>query len=340
MATTNETYDNVPPARRPRTHNFPVPEPGCYVPAVTFFDPDTDKLDLNSQAKYYAYLATTGLRGLVVLGTNVETCLLSREERKTMLDCARNVLPEEYPIIAGVGGHSTSQVREYIDDAYEAGSNLVLLLPCAYFGKQTSPAVVKKSYSQVANASPLPIIIYNFPAVCNGVDLDSEMIADIAKEHSNVVGVKLTCGSIAKIARLAAVFPPSRFSVFGGQSDFLLGGLAVGSAGCIANFANIFPKSVARLYELWLHGRHDEALELQRTLALTESCTKVGIANTKYAAAILTALRAGIKNAAALMKPRRPYEEPTDAVKAQIRQVMDRIRGLEDIDTVGRESRL
>lgn len=298
------------------------------------------KIDVKLYNKYFAHLAIIGLSGLVVLGTNTETYLLSREERKAFLRCARSGLPAGHPVIAGVSGHSTSQVLEYIEDAYETGSDYVLLLPCAYFGKQTTPAVIKEFYSQVASVSPLPIIIYNFPAVCSGVDLDSEIIADIAQEHENVVGVKLTCGSVAKIARLAATFPPSRFAVFGGQSDFLMGGLAVGSSGCIAAFGNIFPRSVARLYNLWRSGKHDEALELQRMLSLAESCTKAGIANTKYATAIMTASRAGIENAASLLRPRRPYEEPTETVKAEIRKAMEKVRDLEDIETLVRESRL
>ncbi|KAG8624785.1 hypothetical protein KVT40_007852 [Elsinoe batatas] len=306
-----------------------VPAAGCYVPAITFFDPETDRLDLQAQKAYYAYLANTGLKGLVILGTNAETFLLSREERKTLLQLAREAVPAGFPIIAGVSGHSTSQVLEYISDAYEAGSDYVLLLPCAYFGKQTTPAVVNKFFDEVAKASPLPIILYNFPAVCNGLDLDSDIITDIAKRNANVVGVKLTCGSVAKIARLAATFSPSRFAVFGGQSDFLLGGLAVGSTGCIAAFANIFPKSVARLYDLWESGRQDEALQLQQTLSLAEAPTKAGIANTKYAAAIMTARAAGIQNAARLLAPRRPYEEPPAAAKSRIEKTMEPLRYLE-----------
>ena len=299
-----------------------APKPGTYVPAVTFFDPETDRLRLDAQAKYYSYLASTGLTGLVILGTNAETFLLTREERRALLETVRKSVPPQYPIIAGVGGHSTAQVLEYITDAYNAGANYALVLPAAYFGKQTTPAVVRRFFKQVASASPLPIIIYNFPAVTNGLDLDSEIITEIAQENPNVVGVKLTCGSVAKIARLAATFPTSRFAVFGGQSDFLVGGLASGSAGCIAAFGNVFPKAVTKIYDLWTSGKHDEALRLQKVLALAESPTKAGIANTKYAAAIFTAPRAGISDAVALLKPRRPYEEPSEATKASIRNVM------------------
>ncbi|KAL8982847.1 MAG: hypothetical protein Q9205_002766 [Flavoplaca limonia] len=91
-----------------------LPEPRCYAPAVTFFDPEIDKLGLLSQKKYFTYLCSTGLKGLFILGTNAETFPLNREERKTLLKTARQAVPACYPIIAGVGGHSTSQVLEYI----------------------------------------------------------------------------------------------------------------------------------------------------------------------------------------------------------------------------------
>ncbi|KAM3064689.1 hypothetical protein ACMFMG_011280 [Clarireedia jacksonii] len=302
-------------------HTYPVPEPGCYVPAVTFFHPQTDKICPEQQAKYYAYLASTKLRGLVILGTNAETFLLSRAERKELLLLARKSVPSQTPIIAGVSGHSTSQVLEYIDDAHDAGANFVLVLPCAYFGKQTTPEVVKLFYTQVAEKSPLPIIIYNFPAVCNGLDLDSAIITEIAQDPK-IVGVKLTCGSVAKIQRLSATFPVDRFAVFGGQSDFLIGGLAAGSAGCIAAFANIFPNTVAAVYDLWVGGKYEQAKDLQNIIALAESATKAGIANTKYAAAMFTAPRAGITDAVEFLKPRRPYLEPTDAIKDNIKSAM------------------
>ena len=326
----SDTLSNDIATKPTRKHSYPVPEPGCYVPGVTFFHPETDELDLVSQKKYYSYLASTGLKGLVVLGTNAETFLLNREERKSLLEVARQAVPDGYPIIAGVGGHSTSQALEYISDAHDAGANFALLLPCAYFGKQTTLSVVKRFYAQVATRSPLPILLYNFPAVCNGLDLDSDVIAEIAKQHDNIVGVKLTCGSVAKIARLAAIFPPSRFAVFGGQADFLLGGLAVGSSGCIAAFANVFPNAIARVFDLWSAGREKEALALQRVLSLAESPTKSGVASTKYAAAVMTAPRAGITDAEILLRPRRPYEEADDRTKARIFETMRPLSNLED----------
>lgn len=304
-------------------HTVPVPPAGIWAPAVTFFDPVTDKLRPKEQSQYYAYLARSGLTGLVVLGTNSETFLLTREERAELLRIARQSVPEGYPIIAGVGGHSTAQVLEFIQDAHAAGADYALVLPSAYFGKQTTPAVINNFFNSVAKASPLPIVIYNFPAVTNGIDLDSDTITALAQANPNIVGVKLTCGSVGKITRLAATFTPQRFTVFGGQSDFLIGGLAAGSGGCIAAFGNVFPKTLVKIYDLYTQGKIDQALALHRIAAHAESPTKAGVATTKYAASQYSAKAAGIEgDLEALLRPRQPYEEPIAAVKKKILEVM------------------
>lgn len=306
-----------------------VPPRGVWCPAVTFFDAATDRLDLEAQARYFAYLSTTGLAGLVVLGTNAETFLLTREERKALVTTARHAVGPSFPLMAGVGGHSTRQTLEFISDAAAAGADSVLVLPPAYFGAATTPEVLANFYGQVAACSELPIVIYNFPGVCNGVDLDSAFITAMAQRHSNIVGVKLTCGSVAKITRLAAALPQDKFAVFGGQSDFLIGGLASGSSGCIAAFANVFPKTIVRIYDLVQQGQISEALALHQKAALAEQPIKGGIAPTKYAAAIHSAASAGIKDAAIKLKPRRPYVEPSDLVKQRVKSAMSEVARIE-----------
>ncbi|KAL1845190.1 hypothetical protein VTK73DRAFT_944 [Phialemonium thermophilum] len=145
-------------ALRSPVMSFPkVPPSGVWVPAVTFFDHDTDTLDTEAQARYYAYLSTCGIAGLVVLGSNAETFLLTRDERRALLETARRACGPSFPVMAGVGGHSTKQVLEHIDDAVAAGANYALLLPPAYFGKQTTPAVIASFFREVASpaaASP------------------------------------------------------------------------------------------------------------------------------------------------------------------------------------------
>lgn len=306
-----------------------VPPGGVWAPAITFFDHSTDTLDTESQAKYYSYLSKSGLAGLVILGTNAETFLLTREERKTLLQTARRACGPSYPIIAGVGGHSTKQVLDFIGDAVDAGADYVLLLPPGYFGKQTTPAVIDNFFADVAQACPLPIVIYNFPTVCSGIDLDSATIARLARAHGNIVGVKLTCGAVAKITRLSAELPAGRFATYAGQSDFLIGGLAAGAVGTIAGFANVFPKTLVHIYDLYREGRFREAMELHKTAALAEQPCKAGIASVKYAAALNTAKAAGIEGAEEKLRPRRPYVGPSEAEKKAIES---QIASLVDIE--------
>ncbi|KAJ5132408.1 hypothetical protein N7448_006566 [Penicillium atrosanguineum] len=314
-----------------------IPKAGVWVPAVTIFDQATDTLDLESQKKYYAYLSRTGLAGLVIMGTNSEAFLLTREERAQLIATAREAVGPDYPLMAGVGTHSTKQTLELAHDAAAAGANYLLVLPPAYFGKATNTNVVKRFFADVARKSPLPVLIYNFPGVCNGVDIDSETITEIVRESaaaspdgtSNIVGVKLTCGSVGKITRLAATFGPTEFAIFGGQSDFLVAGLTVGSAGCISAFANVFPKTASKVYQLFTDGKMAEAMELQRSSALAETPCKGGIASTKYAVALYSAAAAGIENALEKLKPRTPYEEAGEGVKNTIKELMEAIAGVE-----------
>ncbi|KAK5175410.1 uncharacterized protein LTR77_000549 [Saxophila tyrrhenica] len=314
-----------------RTAPIRLPPGGIWTPAVTFFNHNTDTLSLDSQAKYYSYLSKSGLAGLVILGTNAETFLLTREERKTLVATAREACGPSFPIMAGVGGHSTKQVLEYLADAADAGADYALLLPAAYFGKQTTPEVIDSFYHDVATASPLPIVIYNFPTVTNGIDLDSATLTRLARRHENIVGVKLTCGSVAKITRLSAELGADRFASYCGQSDFLLGGMVSGAAGTIAGFGNVFPKTLVRIYDLWQQGHIKEAMALHKKASLAEQACKAGIATFKYAAAVTTAKAAGIKDEVAKeqLKPRRPYVGPGEKEQRRIEQLLEPLLEIE-----------
>lgn len=118
--------------------------------------------------------------------------------------------------------------------------------------------------------------------------------------------------------------------MFGGQSDFLIGGMSVGAAGCIAAFANIVPKTIMQIYRLYKQGKVDQALALHRKAALAESPCKNGIAATKFAAAISSASRAGVEDPELKFRPRIPYEEAGETVKANVRKVMAEIIAIED----------
>ncbi|KAJ8112201.1 hypothetical protein OPT61_g5380 [Boeremia exigua] len=307
-----------------------VPASGIWVPAVTFYDAKTGRLDLQAQKKYFTYLKSTGLAGLVVLGSNAEALLLTRDERIALTVAARQAVGPDFPLMVGVSGFSVIQVQEYIDDAKKAGADYGLLLPSAYYGPATTKEVVYGFYDEVAKTSPLPIVIYNFPGVANGIDLDSITISSLAKANpGKIVGVKLTCGSVAKITRLSAELPSEEFATFAGQADFLIGGLASGASGCITGYGNVFPKVVVQIYNLYQEGKYKEALDLHRKAALSESPVKAGIASVKYAVSQYSAVAAGIEDAEAKLAPRKPYVPVSDAVKSTITKTMGAIAEVE-----------
>jgi len=112
-------------------------------------------------------------------------------------------------------------------------------------------------------------------------------------------------------------------------ADLHLVRLSVGSAGCIAAFANVFPKSIAKIYSLYHEVKHSEALALHQKAALAEVPIKSGSAATKYAAAIFSAPAAGIEAAEEKLQPRTPYQGPLEAVKKVVRERMAELAEIE-----------
>jgi len=135
---------------------------------------------------------------------------------------------------------------------------------------------VARFFREVADASPIPIMIYNFPTVTAGQDLDSDILEDLAK-HSNIVGTKLSCGNIGKLHRLTSTYSSTEFAVYAGKSESFLHGLYSGSAGTIAALPNIVPKVHKKLWNLWKEGKTAEAFELQGILGKADwAVSKVG----------------------------------------------------------------
>jgi hypothetical protein len=181
----------------------------------------------------------------VIAGTNGEAATLTLKEKTQLVDEARKTARRlgrpDIPIVLGCSAGCTRAVIDQTVAAQAAGSNAVLILvPCAFPFAMDS-ASIQAFFEEVADASPIPVIIYNFPAIVSGLDVDSDMLAMLGR-HANIVGVKLTCGGIAKVARVSAVFEPSQFGAMAGQSDWLLPALALGGTGCITGVANLFPK--------------------------------------------------------------------------------------------------
>ncbi|KAK0480250.1 hypothetical protein IW261DRAFT_1593426 [Armillaria novae-zelandiae] len=241
------------------------PPPGYYVPAVLFMT-ESEDFDVPAIKAHVLRLAKGGVTGILVQGSNGEAQLLSREERIEAIKLTRKTLDENgfqnTVVIAGTGAQSTRETKQFNVDAKEAGASHALVLTPSTWPPQMSVDNVIKFHTEVADASPIPTMIYNFPVVTAGQDLDSDTIATLAA-HPNIVGTKLSCGNIGKLQRLTSRFSPSEFAVFAGRTDFFLHSLISGSAGLIGASVNIVPKLHGKLLQLYQEGKIDEATALQ-----------------------------------------------------------------------------
>jgi len=259
----------TPPAMDAVTDYSVVAMPaGVYVPTIAFFN-DNDEIDIQATQQHATRLANAGVAGLVVHGSNGEAVHLSREERVLVIAATRAALETELehsmPLIAGCGAQSTRETISLCRDAYEAGATHALVLPPAYYAGLCGRKGLVEHFKIVANQSPIPILVYNFPGAANGVDLTSDEILELSK-HPNICGVKLTCGNTGKLARIAADCPEG-FFVAGGSADFILQGQIVGGQGTISGLANICPKACVRIMTLFDQGKLKEARQLQAIVA-------------------------------------------------------------------------
>ncbi|CAI0654292.1 unnamed protein product, partial [Colletotrichum noveboracense] len=170
---------------------------GVYVPTLAFFT-DTEEVDTNILERHLVRLINAGVAGIVVHGSNGEAVHLTREERSSMIRCAADTIHQEghdvkIPLIAGCGAQSTRETLQLCKDAHKSGATHALALPPSYYGTLLGDDKIVQHFYEVADASPIPLLIYNFPAA-SGRDLSSDAIVRIA-QHPNVVGVKLTCGN-------------------------------------------------------------------------------------------------------------------------------------------------
>lgn len=169
--------------------------------------------------------------------TSSEKTRLVQTARKVAQRLGRSAIP----IALGCSGGCTRDVIDSTVTAKAAGADAALVLVPSYFHFAMVPHAIVEFFRELADSSPIPIIIYNYPNVVAGLDVNSEMLEDLGR-HQNIAAVKLTCGGIAKVSRIAAVFKPSQFCALAGQSDWLIPALAVGGTGCITGLANLFPR--------------------------------------------------------------------------------------------------
>ena len=252
-------------------------KPGVYVPTLAFFDPMTEDLDLETIKRHAIRLAQAGITGITTQGSNGEAVHLDHKERRLITSTTRKALDEagfeDMPIIVGCGSQSTRETVELCKDALASGGDYALVLPPSYFKSNYTQQSLVEYFQDIALASPVKILIYNYPGAVAGTDLSSDVIIQLAK-HPNIVGCKLTCGNTGKLNRIATAThaatpssPGSGFMCLGGSADFTIQTMIAEGSGIITGLGNVTPKACVEVYKLFAQGKTKEAQKMQAVVS-------------------------------------------------------------------------
>jgi 4-hydroxy-2-oxoglutarate aldolase len=285
---------------------------GIYPPVPTFFHPNED-LDVETLTRHIRRLRERGIANFVALGSNGEAVHLDVGERRTVISAIRESAGEQAQILAGAGGLSTRETIMLCRLAAQAGADLALVIPPGHFRSQMSTAALQAHYLAVADASPLPVVLYNMPGNTAGVDLDAETAIQLSA-HPNIVGMKDSGGDLAKLAQIAANADPG-FQMLAGSAGFLLPALAVGATGAIAALANIAPAECLRLLALWQEGKLVEARSLQAHLVPVNTAVTAGYGVSGLKAALQLVAQYG-------GTPRRPLMPLGEGAQSRLRTLL------------------
>lgn len=275
-----------------------------------------DSIDTKAIRANVERWVAAGLGGIVALGSNGEAPLLDEDESDQVVGAARPAVPRDRLLIAGTGRESTRATIASSKRAAALGADAVLVRTPSFFkGRMTADAFIRH-YTAVADACPVPVILYNNPAV-TGVNLAPDTAARLA-EHTNIRGIKETSNDAAQLSAFVDACPAS-FAVLAGSAPSFLAGLCVGATGAILAAACVVPEAFVRLRRLFDDGRLKEAREMQKRLTpFARLVTAVhGVPGLKAAMDM-----AGYMGGA----PRMPLLSLAPEAVQQIRAELDRVR--------------
>ncbi|HEY2460489.1 MAG TPA: dihydrodipicolinate synthase family protein [Candidatus Acidoferrum sp.] len=221
------------------------------------------------------------LAGYVVLGSTGESVLLSRAEMEKILATAKEFAAAGKILIAGTGAESTAETIDRTKRAAELGYHVALIKTPYYYKPSYKTEVLVAHYKKVADASPIPILLYSVPQF-TGVTLEPPEIAEMA-HHPNIIGIKDSSGHVQRIGDTVNAVPAS-FQVLTGGAAIVFPAIAVGARGAILALVNALPEKCVALYESVQRGSMSESRKLQSTLAKASKLivTENGIAGIKF----------------------------------------------------------
>ena len=294
-----------------------------FPPMATVFahDGSVDGRAISSNVSKWIH---AGVGGVVALGSNGEAPFVDDDEAEQVIVAARESVPRDRVLIVGTGRESTRATIVASARAAALGADAVLVRTPSFYKARMTADVFVGHYTAVADASSVPVLLYNVPAV-TGVSLTSDAVGRLAV-HPNIIGVKETGSDTAQVAAFVEAASPARhglgrglargFAVIAGSAPTFYPSLCVGATGGILAVSCVLPALCVQLHEHFRAGRHDEARELQRRLTPLAKLvtTGLGVAGLKRAMDV-----AGFAGG----EPRMPLGPLTPEAASQVRAAVE-----------------
>lgn len=253
---------------------------GIFPPLTTPFRGD-GALDTAGFERNLEAYATQDLGGVLVLGSNGEAASLDEGEKLSLVRIARARVGSR-TLLVGTGLESTRATVDLTRKVADLGADAALVLTPSYYKSQMTQAALRAHFEAVADASPIPVLLYSVPAF-TGIPFPLGLAAELAK-HPQVRGMKESSGDVGLLGRIVASVPTT-YEVLCGNGPVIYPALCVGAVGGVLAVACCAPRPTAALYRAFAEGDHARARRLQEAITpLAAAVTAVhGVAGLKAA---------------------------------------------------------
>ena len=233
------------------------------MPALVTPFAEDGSVDEKAFADLVEWQISEGSHGLVPVGTTGESPTLTHDEHKRVVEICVEVANGRVPVMAGAGSNNTAEAIDFVRHAEEVGADGVLVVT-PYYNKPDQRGLTRH-FTQVANASGLPLFIYNIPGR-SIIDMTPQTMGALSRDCPTIAGVKDATGDVFRVSKQRATCGAD-FIQLSGEDGSALGFNAHGGVGCISVTANVAPRLCAQFQDAWAEGDLAKAMELQDKLA-------------------------------------------------------------------------
>lgn len=235
---------------------------GVGVALITPFKND-ESVDYDALVRLVDYQIQNNTDYLVVLGTTAETPTLTENEKNKIVELVISRVNGRIPVVLGLGGNNTHAIVEKLKNENLEGIDAILSV-VPYYNKPSQEGIYQH-YKAIAEASKLPIILYNVPGR-TGVNMSAETTLRIANEFKNVIGIKEASGDMSQMDEIIKR-KPEKFDVISGDDGITFPLITLGAIGVISVIGNAFPREFSRMTRLALEGDYNSALTIHHSFS-------------------------------------------------------------------------